>query len=59
MDTIHGFSLTEVLIALLLLSTTSLALLKQEWHITQFFQQTRDRMDKLLQEDNAIERGLV
>ena len=59
MDTIQGFSLTEVLIALLLLSTTSLALLKQEWQITQFFQQTRVRMDALMQEDNAMERRLV
>ena len=57
MNSMHGFSLTEVLVSLLLLTTTSLALLKQEWHITQFFHQTRIRMDALLQEDNAAEHG--
>jgi prepilin-type N-terminal cleavage/methylation domain-containing protein len=58
MNTTHGFSLTEVLISLLLLTTSSLALLKQEWHITQFFHQMYRRMDALLQEENTIEVGL-
>ena len=57
MNTTHGFSLTEVLISLLLLTTSSLALLKQEWHITQFFHQMYHRMDGLLQEENALEAG--
>lgn len=59
MITMQGFSLTEVLIALLLLSTTSIALLKQEWHITQFFQQARNEVEGLLSENNALERGRV
>lgn len=57
MNPIHGFSLTEVLVSLLLLSTTLLVLLKQEWHITQFFYQTCVGMDVLLMEDNAAEQG--
>jgi prepilin-type N-terminal cleavage/methylation domain-containing protein len=57
MNTTHGFSLTEVLISLLLLTTSSLALIRQEWHITQFFHQIYYRMDDLLQEENTLEVG--
>ncbi len=32
----YGFSLIEVLIALCLITTTSLVLLKQQWHIIQW-----------------------
>ena len=57
MNATHGFSLTEVLISLLLLTTSSLALIRQEWHITQFFHQMYHRMDALLQEENTLEIG--
>ncbi len=59
MNKTHGFSLTEVLIALLLVTTTSLALLTQQWHVSQLFRQAHSRMNALLQEDNAIERGVI
>lgn len=52
----NGFSLTEVLISLLLLTTTLLGLLKQQWHISQLFNQTHARLISVLQQDNALER---
>lgn len=59
MDTSRGFSLTEVLISLLLLTTTSLALLTQQWHVSQLFNQAHTRMNGLLRADNAAERVLA
>ncbi len=56
MNTTHGFSLTEVLISLLLVTTTSLALLTQQWHVSQLFNQAHIRMNALLQLDNSAER---
>ena len=52
----QGFSLTEVLLSLLLMTTTSLALLKQQWHVSQFLNQMYRRADALSQLDNATER---
>jgi prepilin-type N-terminal cleavage/methylation domain-containing protein len=39
-----GFTLTEVLIALLLMTTTSLALVNQQWQMTQLFNQSHQLM---------------
>lgn len=52
----QGFSLTEVLVSLLLITTTSLALLKQQWQISQLFNQIATRANALSQLDNAVER---
>lgn len=53
--TMQGFSLTEVLIALLLVTSSALALFKQEWYISQLFYQLYAQMDILLQNDNMAE----
>lgn len=34
----HGFSLTEVLVALVLISSTSVVLLKQQWMLVEVLQ---------------------
>ena len=52
----QGFSLTEVLVSLLLMTTTSLALFKQQWHVSQLFNQIHNRTGALSQLDNAAER---
>ena len=59
MSTHQGFSLTEVLVSLLLITSTSLALLKQQWQVSQLFNQARLRTEALSQLDNASERGLA
>lgn len=56
MSTNQGFSLTEVLVSLLLITSTSLALLKQQCHVSQLFTQMNIRAGALLEEDNAAER---
>lgn len=56
MNTSRGFSLTEVLVSLLLVTTTSCALLTQQWRISQLFNQAHARMSELLESDNAEER---
>lgn len=52
----QGFSLTEVLVSLLLMTTTSLALLKQQWQVSQLFNQIHTRASALSQLDNVSER---
>jgi prepilin-type N-terminal cleavage/methylation domain-containing protein len=52
----QGFSLTEVLVALLLVTTTSLTLLHQQWQASQFFNQALLRSLALVQLDNNSER---
>ncbi len=54
----QGFSLTEVLVSLLLITSTSLALLKQILHVHQLFNQTHTRAVALLQLDNTFEHAL-
>lgn len=56
MSKTDGFSLTEVLVSLLLLTTTVLGLLKQQWYISQLFNQAHTRMCDLSQHDNLAER---
>ena len=52
----QGFSLTEVLVSLVLVTGTSLALLKQQWQVSQLFNQIHLRAQALYQLDNASER---
>ncbi|WP_019218205.1 prepilin-type N-terminal cleavage/methylation domain-containing protein [Legionella tunisiensis] len=56
MNTYQGFSLTEVLVALFLLTTTSLTLLQQQWRTNQLFNQASLRSLALTQLDNNSER---
>lgn len=56
MNAYQGFSLTEVLVALLLLTTTSLTLLQQQWQTNQRFNQGLLRALALIQLDNNSER---
>lgn len=51
----QGFSLTDVLVSLLLITSTSLALLKQQWQVSQFFNQLQTRATVVLQLENDIE----
>ena len=55
----HGFTLTEVLISLFLVTSTSLALLQQQWHVSQLYNQAHARMIRLLVLDNASEQQLM
>ena len=52
----QGFTLTEVLVSLLLMTSTSLALLKQQWQVSQLFNQINTRVSALSALDNAAER---
>lgn len=56
MNAYQGFSLTEVLVALLLLTTTSLTLLQQQWQTNQRLNQALLRALALTQLDNNSER---
>ena len=55
MNLMHGFSLAEVLVSLFLISSTSLALLTQQWHVSQLFNQAHTRMEIQAKADNASE----
>lgn len=46
----------EVLVSLLLITSTSLMLLKQQWHIGQLFNQVRIHTEVLSQLENSKER---
>ncbi len=50
-----GFSLFEVLISLLLVTSISLALLKQQWKLNAFFLNITHDMVSLLEDDNQHE----
>ena len=52
----QGFSLTEVLVSLLLVTSTSLALLKQQWQVSQLFNQLNTRINARSQLENEAER---
>lgn len=52
----QGFSLAEVLVSLLLISTTSMVLLKQQWQSGQLFNQVHVYSTALSYVDNATER---
>ncbi|HVT62551.1 MAG TPA: prepilin-type N-terminal cleavage/methylation domain-containing protein, partial [Legionellaceae bacterium] len=53
----RGFSLSEVLIALMLMVSISLALLKQQWQITRLRVQIEKQAQDFLSEKNAWEKG--
>lgn len=55
----QGFSLPEVLISLLLLASTALVLLQQQWQMQQVFHQIRVRSMALNWLDNSSERLLA
>lgn len=54
-----GFSLTEVLVSLLLVTSSSLALLNQLCHVSQLTNQLHLRNFKMLQSDNAFEQRMA
>ncbi len=56
MRTCDGMSLTEVLVSLLLVTSTSLALIQQQWHVSHLTHEINRRNEALLQLDNASER---
>jgi prepilin-type N-terminal cleavage/methylation domain-containing protein len=58
-DMNQGFSLTEVLVSLFLISSTSLVLLKQQWQVSHLFNQTKIRSQILFQIDNTTEELLA
>lgn len=58
MNAMHGFSLAEVLESLFLISSTSLALLTQQWHVSQLFNQAHTRMEMQIQADNITEYAI-
>jgi prepilin-type N-terminal cleavage/methylation domain-containing protein len=51
----HGFSLTETLIALMLMTTLSFVLLKQQWQMSQRVHHEVDVMQAHVKEDNEAE----
>ena len=55
----EGFSLTEVLVSLLLLTTTSLAVFKQQLQVTQLFNQISIRSNTFSEFENKAERSLL
>ncbi len=55
MNRCDGFSLTEVLISLMLLTTTVLALSKQQWQVAQWFNQTHALIVHQAELDNSSE----
>lgn len=56
MSSSQGFSLVEVLIALFLITTTSVGLLTAQWRITQLFNQAILSSQALIELDNNAER---
>ncbi|MCC5013915.1 MULTISPECIES: hypothetical protein [unclassified Legionella] len=56
MNAYQGFSLTEALVALFLLTTTSLTLLQQQWQTNQRLNEALLRALALIQLDNNAER---
>lgn len=59
MRTIHGFSLAEVLVSLFLISSTSLALLTQQWHVSQLFNEAHTRLEIQAEADNVFEHAMA
>jgi len=52
----RGFSLAEVLVSLFLVTVTSFALIKQQWHMGQYLNQTITRNITSWQFDNVAEQ---
>lgn len=56
MNTCDGFSLTEVLLSLVIVTSASMALLQQQWHVGRYTHQINHRNEALRQLDNASEQ---
>ena len=52
----RGFSLTEVLVALILVSSAALTFLRQQWQLSQTVNQTLNYAKNLVQLDNLREK---
>lgn len=59
MRTCEGLSLTEVLVSLLIVTSASLSLIQQQWHVSQFTHQIYHRNSVLSQLDNSAEQWIV
>ncbi len=61
MDMAHhrGFSLIEIIISLLVITSTVLALLQQQWHLSQLLNQALTNSLAATQLHNNVERVLV
>ena len=55
MRTSKGLSLTEVLVSLFLVTSTSLSIIQHQWHVSQFSNQIHRRNTGLSQLNNAFE----
>ena len=55
----HGFTLTEVLVSLILITGTSLALMNQQWLTSQTVNRIDLRMQALIYLDNSTEQLLA
>ncbi|KTD35804.1 hypothetical protein Lnau_0788 [Legionella nautarum] len=51
-----GFSLLEVLVALLLITSSSIVLLQQQWQLSQFLNQLIMNSQAQVQSDNHYEK---
>ena len=56
MCTCDGLSLTEVLVSLFIVTSASLALLQQQWHVSQYITQVNHRHDTHSQWENRAEQ---
>ena len=59
MNTHQGFSLTEVLISLFLITSTSLGLLTQQWQAARLTNQAKFDSITVIERDNTAERLLA
>ncbi len=59
MNAHRGFTLTEVLVSLLLFTSISLALLKQQWQILQLLNQLSQNITHLITTDNHREHKFL
>ena len=59
MKTHRGFSLTDILVSLVLLSSISIVLFKQHWLVLQYLQQLRLRHLAIIEIDNIAEYWLA
>lgn len=56
MRTHKGFSLIEVLVSLFLVTSVSLSIIQQQWHVSQFSNHIHRRSNALSQLDNSSEQ---
>ncbi|ARH00749.1 type IV pilus modification PilV family protein [Legionella micdadei] len=57
MNNQKGFSLVEVVISLLLITSTSVLLLRQQWQLSQLLNQLLVKSAALVQTDNDYEKS--